>query len=186
MRHHRDERRGDRELDRQPRQFSQPDRPGHPGGRRRRGQAGRVALHADPGGEGGSHARRFALFNNLALAYVALARREREPKEVLRDVPPRLYGLVGGLLLQLEEAREAGEDPARLQEQAQRLIQVAGKLHENLPPQSESAGVVQVIINTGSSIVHNVVQQGRVVVGDVRESTIVASNGNVVRAAPAP
>jgi len=105
--------------------------------------------------------RTFALFNNLALADIALARREQELKDTLRDIPPALYGLVGDLLQKLEAARQAGDSPIELQQQAQGLIRIGKELEEKLPSHSKSAGTVQLIVATGGSIVRNVNQQVR-------------------------
>lgn len=101
----------------------------------------------------------FALFHNLALANIALVRREQELKGALRDVPPSLYGLVGDLLLRLEAAREAGKSPQELLQQAEGFIRVARELGESLPSQGEPARTVQLIIATGGSIIHHVTQQ---------------------------
>jgi len=102
----------------------------------------------------------FALFHNLALANIALVRREQELKDALRDVPPSLYGLVGDLLLRLEAAREAGESPQQLLQEAEGLIKVGKELQEKLPsPSGPVAGTVQLIVATGGSIVRNVTQQ---------------------------
>ena len=102
----------------------------------------------------------FALFHNLALADIALARREQELKDALRDFPPSLYGLVGNLLERLEKARAAGERPQQLLQEAEGLIKVGKELEERLPsPSSPIAGTVQLIVATGGSIVRNVTQQ---------------------------
>ncbi len=101
----------------------------------------------------------FKFFNNLALTYVVLARREQELKDALRDVPPSLYGRVGDLLLQLEAARQAGDDPQELLQEAEGLVRVARELGESLPSQGEPADTVQLIIATGGSIIQNVTQQ---------------------------
>jgi O-acetyl-ADP-ribose deacetylase (regulator of RNase III) len=104
--------------------------------------------------------KKFALFHNLALADIALARREQELKDALRDFPPSLYGLVGHLLESLEQARQAGEHPQQLQQEAEGLIMVGRELAAELPPTSGAvAGTVQLIINTGGSIIRNVTQQ---------------------------
>lgn len=102
----------------------------------------------------------FALFHNLALADIALARREQELKDALRDFPPSLYGLVGNLLERLEKARAAGERPQQLLQEAEGLIKVGKELAAKLPPTSGAvAGTIQMIINTGGSIIRNVTQQ---------------------------
>jgi len=102
----------------------------------------------------------FALFHNLALADIALARREQELKDALRDFPPSLYGLVGNLLERLEKARAAGERPQQLLQEAEGLIKVGKELEEKLPsPSGPVAGTVQLIVATGGSIVRNVTQQ---------------------------
>lgn len=104
--------------------------------------------------------KKFALFHNLALADIVLARREQKLKDALRDFPPSLYGLVGHLLERLEQARQAGEQPQQLMQEAEGLIMVGQELAAKLPPTSGAvAGTVQMIINTGGSIIRNVTQQ---------------------------
>lgn len=102
----------------------------------------------------------FALFHNLALADIALAKHEQEIKDALPGFPPSMYGLVGDLLLRLEKARHAGDNPQNLLQQADGLVKVARELKEKLPSQSDSvAGTVQLVIATGGSIISNVTQQ---------------------------
>jgi O-acetyl-ADP-ribose deacetylase (regulator of RNase III) len=104
--------------------------------------------------------KKFALFHNLALADIALVRREQELKDALRDFPPSLYGLVGHLLESLEQARQAGEHPQQLLEQAEGLLKIGQELQQKLPSSSAPiAGIVQLIVATGGSIIRNVTQQ---------------------------
>jgi len=104
----------------------------------------------------------FALFHNLALADIALARREQELKDALRDFPPSLYGLVGNLLERLEKARAAGQRPQQLLQEAEGLIKVGRELEGKLSSSRDPAvGTIQLVVATGGSIVRNVTQQMR-------------------------
>jgi O-acetyl-ADP-ribose deacetylase (regulator of RNase III) len=100
----------------------------------------------------------FALFNNQALTDLALARREHELRQALPNIPPKLYGLVGDILFRMEEARKSGQAPGALQEEAQGLVRMAEELARKLPDGQAAAGVVQLIIATGNSIIQNVSQ----------------------------
>jgi O-acetyl-ADP-ribose deacetylase (regulator of RNase III) len=107
-------------------------------------------------------AQSFALFHNHALADLSLARREQELKDALASFPPSLYGLVGDLLQKLETARQAGNSPEadQLLNEAQGLKYLAEKLQARLPnPDAPAVKVVQLIIATGGSIIHNISQQ---------------------------
>ena len=99
-----------------------------------------------------------ALFHNRALAILALTCREQELREALKDIPPELLGHVGRLLLGLEAARRADEDPGELLKQADGIVALGHELRDKLPQHSEAAQVVQYIINTGSNIVQNITQ----------------------------
>jgi hypothetical protein len=102
--------------------------------------------------------RTFALFHNRALAVLALTRREQELREALKDIPPELLGHVGHLLLGLEAARQADEDPGELLKQADGIVALGRELKDKLPKHSGAEQVVQYIINTGSNIVQNITQ----------------------------
>ena len=99
-----------------------------------------------------------ALFHNRALAILALTRREQELREALKDIPPELLGHVGRLLLGLEAARRAYEDPGELLKQADGIVALGRELKDKLPKHSGAAQVVQYIINTGNNIVQNITQ----------------------------
>lgn len=101
-----------------------------------------------------------ALFHNLALVDLALARREDELKKSLRFFPVTLYGLVGQLLQKMEDARQSGDNPQELLQQADGLVKVGLELADKLPHGDTAiAGTVQLIIATGGSIIKNVQQQ---------------------------
>lgn len=135
------------------------------------------------------------LFHNLTLAHVTLDRRKRALKDALPHIPPRLYGLVGDLLVQLEAAQEAGGSAEELLQQAEGLVRLAeqlgrelaekldGDTEAKLPEESRPTKIVQYIVATGGSIVHNVRAFGErsVAVGrDLRDSTLITGDGNVV------
>ena len=104
----------------------------------------------------------FDLFNRRALADLALAQREQELKNALRDIPLSLYGLVGDLLQKMETARQGGDaqEAVQLQDTARGLISLGQKLKDKLPAESlHASAVVQMIIATGGSIVHSISQQ---------------------------
>jgi len=103
--------------------------------------------------------RTVALFNFRVLAVQALIRREQELKSALADFPPSLYGLVGSLLQQLQNARHAGTNSQALLQQAEGIISLGSDLRQRLPEQTgRGPEAIQLIINTGNSIVQNVTQ----------------------------
>ena len=97
-----------------------------------------------------------ALFYNQTLSDLALARREQDLRQALPTIPPQLYGLVGDVLLRMSDARRSGLSPDALQKEAEGLIRMAEELASHLPAGQKSAGVVQLIIATGNSIIRNV------------------------------
>lgn len=111
-------------------------------------------------------AQTFELFNARALVGLALARREQELRDALQQIPPALYGLVGQMLEGLKAAQQAGDllQADKLAEQARGLVFLGAELRselekKNLFANSQARIVIQAVIATGNSIVHDIQMQ---------------------------